>query len=194
MPQARRRLFREHALQHYLQKREKDILPHIVSPPVFICTWILLGLIVVGGLFAATQKVPIQVNSLGIILAQGQSGASGSNGGTVLLFLPASEASKVHVGQPSQLYIGQSGPSYAGTIAQVEPGLFSPNDIYKRYALNCSAISIIMGPSVVVHVRLASLSSSHLYAGSPVTAQVQVGTQSILSLSGLNYIIGGYSA
>ena len=40
MPQEQRPLFREHALQHYLQKREKDILPHFVSPPIFVCAWI----------------------------------------------------------------------------------------------------------------------------------------------------------
>jgi len=36
MSQAQRPLFREHALKHYLQKREKDILPRLVSPPTFI--------------------------------------------------------------------------------------------------------------------------------------------------------------
>jgi hypothetical protein len=192
MPPSQRPVFREYALQHYLQKREKDILPHFVSPPVFICIWILFCLIVVGGFFAATQKLPIQVTGLGIMLAPGQKGAS-STGGTVLLFLSPSNAGKVHVGQRSQLQIGQAGPSYSSTIAQVEPGLFSPNDIYKRYGLNCSTMPIITEPSVVVHIRLASLVSSHLYAGSLVTAQVQIGTQSIFSLAGLNYLIGGFS-
>lgn len=189
MPEAQRPLFREHALQHYLQKREKDILPHFVSPPVFTCTWILFSLIMIGGLLAATQKLPIQVNGSGIILAQ----SSGSNGETALLFLPASEAGHVHVGQPSQLHLDQTGLSYTSTIAQIEPGLLSPNDISKRYGLNCSTLPTLTGPSVVAHVRLASPLSSHLYAGSLVTAQVQVGTQSILSSAGLNNLIGGYS-
>jgi len=185
MPQSPRPLFREHAWQHYLQKREKDILPHFVSPPIFVCAWILFCLIVVVGLIAATQRVPIEVGGSGIVLAQ-----EGSNGGTALLFLPASEARQVHVGERSQLQIGLTGPSYTTTIAQVEPGLLSPNDIYKRYGLNCSAMLAITEPSVVVHVKLAPSLSSHLYAGSPITAQVQIGTQRILSLPGLNDLIG----
>jgi hypothetical protein len=191
MPQSPRPLFREHAWQHYLQKREKDILPHVVSPPIFVCAWILFGLIVVVGLVVATQRVPIQVDGSGIVLAQEHNDASsGSNGGTALLFLPASEARQVHVGERSQIQIGLTGPSYTTTIAQVEPGLLSPNDIYKRYGLNCSAMPTITEPSVVVHVKLVPSLSSYLYAGSPITAQVQIGTQRILSLPGLNDLVG----
>jgi hypothetical protein len=185
MPQMQRPLFRERALQRYLQKREKDILPHFVAPPIFVCIWMLLCLTVAVGLFAATQKVPIQVGGVGIVLPHGQSDA-GDKAATVLLFLPASNAKSVHVGEPSLLQIGLTGPSYSSTIAQVEPRLLSPNDIYKRYGFNCSAMPMISDPSVVAHVRLAPSLLSHLYAGSPVRAQVQIGMQRILSLPGLN--------
>ncbi len=185
MPQLQRPLFREHALQHYLQKREKDILPHSVSPPIFVCTWLLLCLAIAVGLFAATQNVPVQVGGSGIVLAQQPHEALESKGGIALLFLPAREAKLVHVGEPSRLQIGLTGPSYMSTIAQVEPGVHSPNDIYQRYGLNCSAMPTITEPSVVVHVRLAPSMSSHLYAGSPVMAQVQIGTQRVLSLPGI---------
>lgn len=190
MPQLQRPLFREHALLHYLRKREKDILPHFVSPPVFVCAWILLCLAIAVGLFAATQKVPIQVDGMGIVLARGQHEAFGDNRGTALVFLPASEAKLVHVGEPSWLQIGLSGPSYRSTIAQVEPGLLSPNDIYQRYGLSCSAMPMISDPAVVVHVNLAPSLHSHLYAGSPVRARVQIGTQRVFSLPGLNNLIG----
>ncbi len=101
-----------------------------------------------------------------------------------------SEAKLVRIGEPSQLQIGLTGPSYSSTIAQVEPELLSPNEIYERYGLNCSALPMISDPSVVAHVRLAPSLSSHLYAGSPVRAQIQVGTQRILSLPGLHNLNG----
>lgn len=191
MPQSQRPLFREHAMQHYLQKREKDILPHYVSPPIFVCAWIMLCLAVAVGLFATTQKVPIQVGGMGIVLAQGHNDAFEDNGGTALLFLPASEAKLVRVGEPSRLQIGLTGPSYSTTIARVEPGLLSPDEIYRRYGLNCSVMPMINDPAVVVHVKLASSLDSRLYAGSPVRALVQVGTQRVFSLPGLNNLIGG---
>lgn len=190
MPQSQRPLFREPAWQHYLQKREKDILPHFVSPPTFICIWIMLCLAVVVGIVAGTQKVPVLVDGVGIVLAQEQNRAVGDKGGTVLVFLPASEAKLVHVGEPSQLQVGLTGPSYSSTIVQVEPGLLSPNDIYKQYGVVCSTMLTITEPSVAVHVGLVPSLSSHLYAGSPVRAQVQIGTQHLLSLPALNDLIG----
>ena len=187
MPHLQRPVFREPAWQHHLQKREKDILPHFVSPPTFVCIWILLCLVVSVGFFASTQEVPVLVNGVGLVLTQEQ---IGSKGGTVLVFLPASEAKLVHVGEPSRLQIDPTGPSYSSSIAQVEPGLLSPNDIYKQYGGVCSTMPPITEPSVVVHVRLVPSLSSHLYAGSQVRAQVQIGTQHLLSLTGLNDLIG----
>jgi hypothetical protein len=190
MPQLQRPVFREPAWQHHLQKRDKDILPHFVSPPTFVCTWILLCLVVGIGLFASTQEVPVLVNGVGLVLSQEQSRTLGSKGGMILVFLPASEAKLVHVGEPSRLQIDPAGPSYSSSIAQVEPGLLSPNDIYKQYELVCSTMLPITEPSVVVHVRLVPSLSSHLYAGSQVRAQIQIGTQHLLSLTGLNDLLG----
>lgn len=189
MPQSQRPLFREPAWQHYLQKREKDILPHFVSPPIFVCIWVLLCLTIVLGLFSSMQKVPVQVDGVGVVLAQGQNPA-GRKGGMVLVFLPASEAKQVHVGQPSQIQIGLTGPSYSTTIAQIEPGLLSPNEIYQRYSSVCSNMPTITGPAVVAHVVSVPSLSSHLYAGSQVRAQIQTGTKSLFSLPGLNDLIG----
>ena len=190
LPHLQRPVFREPAWQHHLQQREKDILPHFVSPPTFVCIWILLCLVVGVGLFASTQEVPVLVNGVGLVLTQEQHNALGSKGGTILVFLPASEAKLVHVGEPSRLQIDSTGPSYSSTIVQVEPGLLGPNDIYKQYGVVCSTMLPITEPSVVVHVRLVPSLSSHLYAGSQVKAQVQIGTQHLLSLSGLNDLIG----
>ena len=190
MPQLRRPLFRESAWKHYLQKREKDILPRFVSPPTFVCIWIVLCLVVVVGLFASTQQVPVLVDGVGLVLTQEQNRAFGGKGAAVLVFLPASEAKLVHVGEPSQLQIGLTGPSYSSTIAKVEPGLLSPNAIYKQYGVICSTMLTITEPSVVVQVGLVPSLSSHLYAGSQVRAQVQVGTQHLLLSPQLNDLTG----
>ena len=40
-------IFRACALQHRLQRYEKDVLPHLVSPPFFLSLWILLGLLLI---------------------------------------------------------------------------------------------------------------------------------------------------
>ena len=190
MSQAQRPLFREHALKHYLQKREKDILPRLVSPPAFICGWFLLCLVVAVGVVAWLEEVPIFVSGSGIVLAQEQSNVSGG-GGTARIFLPASEARLVHVGEASLLQVGMTGPSFASKIVDVEPGVLSPHDVHKRYGFNYSGMPVITEPSVAVDVEIGPSVPSRLYAGSPVSAQVQIGTRRVLSLlPGFDSLIG----
>jgi len=191
MSQTQRPLFREHALKHYLQKREKDILPRLVSPPTFICGWFLLCLVVAVGVVAWLEKVPIFVNGSGIVLAQEQGNVSG-DGGTARIFLPASEARLLRVGQAGLLQVGMTGPSFTSTIVHVEPGLLSPDDVHKRYGFNYSGVPAITGPSVAVDVEIEPSVPSRLYAASPVSAQIQIGTRRVLSLvPGFDSLIGG---
>jgi len=191
MSQAQRPLFREHALKHYLQKREKDILPRLVSPPTFICGWFLLCLVAAVGVVAWLEKVPIFVNGSGIVLAQEQGNVSSGDGGTIRIFLPASKARLVHVGETSLLQVGMAGPTFTTRIVHVEPGLLSPDDVHKRYGFNYYGMPVITEPSVAVDVKVKPSVLSRLYAGSPVSAQVQIGTQRVLSLlPGFDSLIG----
>jgi len=190
MSQAQRPLFREHALKHYLQKREKDILPRLVSPPTFICGWFLLCLVVAVGVVTWLEKVPIFVNGSGIVLPQEQGNASG-DGETARIFLPAGEARLVRVGEASLLQVGMTGPSFTSKIVHVEPGVLSPDDVHKRYGLNYSGMPAITEPSIAVDVKVGPSIPSRLYAGSPVSAQIQIGTRRVLSLvPGLDSLIG----
>ena len=40
-------IFRASALRQRLQKHEKDVLPHLVAPPLFVFLWMLLGLLLI---------------------------------------------------------------------------------------------------------------------------------------------------
>lgn len=54
MSPQRRSIFRQRAIQHYIQKREKDILPHFVSPLVLLWLWLLLFQLTLIGLLIFT--------------------------------------------------------------------------------------------------------------------------------------------
>jgi len=188
MSQAQRPLFREHALKHYLQKREKDILPRLVSPPIFICGWFLLCLVVAIGIGAWLEEVPIFVNGLGIVIAQEQGDASG---GMARIFLPVRQARLVHVGEVSLLQVGMTGPSITSKIVHIEPGQLSPDTLHKRYGFSYAGMPVITEPSVAVDAKVGPSVPSHLYAGSPVIAHIQIGTRRVLSLlPGFDSLIG----
>lgn len=49
----RQTIFRTDAVHRYMQRRGKDVLPHLISPGVFVTLWVVLGmlLLVMGWLF-----------------------------------------------------------------------------------------------------------------------------------------------
>jgi len=187
-----RSIYRDKAIQKYIEKREKDILPHLVAPPVFLFLWILLGLLLTGGILAWFAQVPTYLAGSGMILEQQSSSASGPREATALIFFPAASASQLRAGLPVQVQLGSTGPALTTKISQVEPGILSPSAARTRYALNGSVSQLINQPVVAVEARLGSPISDQMYAGSVVNAQAQVGSQRVLSLlPGFEQVIGG---
>src|SRR5690348_4006627 len=113
MSQHHRSLFREDAMKRYMQRREKDIFPHLVSPPVFVGAWLLFGLLLLAGLVAWWGEIPTFVDGPGILLAQRQTSLSNEST-LILVFLPPLYFSKMHAGLPVHLQIGADGSGILG--------------------------------------------------------------------------------
>ncbi|HEU5381019.1 MAG TPA: hypothetical protein VFV38_36815 [Ktedonobacteraceae bacterium] len=47
MVSSKRPIFREQAVQQYLQRRQPDVLPRFISPLLFLSCWVLLVLLVI---------------------------------------------------------------------------------------------------------------------------------------------------
>lgn len=182
MTKAPRSIFREQALKSYIERREKDVLPQLVTPPVFLFLWILLGLLITAGLLAWLAQVPTYLEGTGIILEQPLRSISGQREAVAVIFFPALSASKVRAGLPVQVLVGTTGAQFTGTIDTVEPGFISPDEARQRFALGNAALQVVSGPSVAVTVPLGAAFPAQTFAGSVVHAQVQVGTQRLLSL------------
>lgn len=192
MTASKRTIFRHKALQQYEQSRNKTVLPRYVSPPIFVCLWILLGLLIIAGVAAWLGQVPTYVAGSGVVLDPGSTTQQGGNEAVAVVFVPATPSLTLRPGLPVQLQIGSTGPQVASTITTVEPGIVSPNEARDRYALGGVASAVITQPSVVVTARLGPSIPAQAYAGSIVSAQVQVGTRSVLSLlPGLGSLSGG---
>jgi hypothetical protein len=188
----KRTIFRDKALQQYEQSRNKTVLPRYVSPPVFVFLWVLLALLAIAGVAAWLGQVPTYVAASGVVLEPGSTTQQGSDEAVAVVFVPATPSLKLRPGLPIQLQIGSTGPQLTTTIATVAPGVVSPSEARAQYALGGVAAAVITQPSVAVTARLGPGISAQMYAGSIVSAQVQVGTQSVLSLlPGLGSLFGG---
>jgi hypothetical protein len=183
MAKSRRQIFRESAMRQYIQRREQDILPQIVSPPVFACSWFLLALILMAGLLAWSAQLPTFLSAPGVIIQQAQQSTSSktnNNNTLALIFFPPSNAAQLHTGQSIKLQVSATGQSLTSTITRIEAGPISPSDARKIYGLDASEGAVITGPSTIVIVNLDVGASTHL-TGSIITAQVQISTHSVLS-------------
>ncbi|HVB21119.1 MAG TPA: hypothetical protein VNG51_04155 [Ktedonobacteraceae bacterium] len=188
MAKSTRTIYREKALQHYVQSWEKVTLPRFVAPSVFTFLWLLLVLLLAATLLAWLGQVPVYTTGSGFVLSQASLVSDSSDAATVVVFLPATSALNVKVGLPMQVQIGATGPQLNTTVTTVETTVLSPSVIRQRYSLNGSLANIVTQPSIVLTAKLGSALSAKTYAGSLVSVQVQVGTQRVLSL--FNQLIG----
>src|SRR5579884_3123229 len=120
----RRQIFRESALQEYVQRQERDVLPNIVSPPVFACSWFLLALVLMGGYLVWSARLPTYVSASGIVKAI----SSKVSTAQALVFFPTADAAELRAGLPITLQLGSSGSSISSTITRVASGTISPSE------------------------------------------------------------------
>jgi hypothetical protein len=183
MAVAKRSIFRGRVLQHYAESKQKEVLPRLVSPPVFVFFWILLILLLVAGITAWLTRVPIYDVASGVVLDRGiMQGQQASNEAVAIVFLPASHSLHVQAGQTIVLQLGSAGTRLSYRVDHVEPGTIGPADARQRYRLDCATSHVIKGPSMVLTVSLGPGFPARQYAGSIVSAQLQVGSQRVLSL------------
>ena len=193
MAVSKRNIFRGKALQHYAASREKEVLPRLISPPVFVFLWLLLAFLLVASIAAWLTRVPTYIVTTGVVFDQGIiQGQQANNEATVIVFVPIRHVSQVHVGQSILLQIGATGSQLHGKVERVVPGILSPNEARRRYGLDNATSPTITGPSMVLTISLGPAFPALQYAGSPVSAQLQTGSQRVLSLlPGLGQWIGG---
>jgi|SRR5579859_848299 len=175
MSMMKRSIFREQAIQHYAQGRDKDVLPRFVSPPVFIFLWILLSLCVAIAWVSWSIRLPVSITGMGTIVASSSAGVA-----QAILFVAADQQREVHAGEPVEIQIGSTAPRLR-SITSVAPTLLSPEEARQRYHLDGALSLLVIQPGVVVIVMLDASIPASTYAGSIVHAQIQVSRRSILT-------------
>ena len=172
---SQRRLFRAQALEHYAKSREKDVLPRPAAPPVVLVLWGLLGLLVAATILAWQARVPTYALARGVLMQQANGGAM------AIIFVPATTTLHVQAGQPIEVQFNVTGQQFNATIATVEPEVLTPEAARARYALTGDLMFVITQPSVVVTAQFQSAGAATLVAGSSLSAEIQVGSRSVLS-------------
>jgi hypothetical protein len=179
MKDSAQKIFRAEALQRYLQGRQTPVWPRLVSPPVFVCTWILATLLLIAGLSAWLCKVPVYVSGAATVVQR-------SNGEMLIVaFFAAEHLPRLRAGQTLVLSSHDGGTRFTQAIVAVKPDIISPDAAQQEFALGAGAARVITEPGAVA---LAHLEASYfhlpagLYLASTFRADVEVGTRRVISL------------
>lgn len=173
--------FRAKAMREYLQRQEIDIIPRFMSPYTRILSYLLFSLLLLTGLFAWWGKVPFSITGSGVVVTKVPAHTLRNNEMAIVLFLPAKYASQLHPGEDAELRVEPAGQQFTNAIRSIESKMISPDEARKRYMLNSSAAQVITQSSVVAILLPVAKSTHHLKTGDLVSAQVHIGSQSIIS-------------
>ena len=174
--------FRDKAIKHYLQGREKDVLPLFVAPSAFALLWTFVGFLIVAGSMAWIGRAPIYATGSGFIIHSTNRPGKADNQAIAVIFFAPDQLTKLRSGQSARLQIGSNGPFLSQTITKVEPTIMNPAQARQQFQLDKSTSFLITQPSAVAFIRLSSNVSANTYAGSFLHAEVEVGSQSIIAL------------
>jgi hypothetical protein len=183
-------IFREDAVQHYIQRREASVLPRFVSPPTFLCLWAMLGLLVTSGLVAWITPVPVFASGAAVVVAARGKALAGRDEVMVVAFLPSEHLSCLRVGQRLLLKGDSGGQPISAPVVAVAPAVRSPEAAQKEFGLTAGAALAIRRPSAVAIARWTPIRGSladgplppaSAYSGTLYRADIQVGARRLIS-------------
>jgi hypothetical protein len=175
-----RQIFREQALQHYIQKNEESVLPKTISPFVFTCCWIMLALTILGGFLIWLIPVPNYLDTVGI--AQ-EPPAGTTQTSSILAFFPLSARVYIRPGQIVQVGGNPSEVTLTCHITHVDTQRLNAKELGQRYALDPAMLQF--PPSTEVFVGTITTSKAiplQQDRNVRVIVRYQQGTRQALSL------------
>lgn len=184
-------LFRAHALQHYMDKSKNDLLPRIISPPVFVLMWMLFGVVLISGLIGWMERVPVFTESSGLVRSDEQQVSSLKHNVDVVVFIPTANSTQMHIGMAAKAKFDTSTQYFDGTIVTKDALVLSPVAIRKQYQLTCSMMPDGLVASIAVTILVPVPANIAIENGALSQVQIQTGSQSVLDLLPLFHQISG---
>ncbi|HZO72369.1 MAG TPA: hypothetical protein VFB60_09205 [Ktedonobacteraceae bacterium] len=177
-----RSIFRQRAIAKYVQRQERQVMLRLVSPPIFGFLWLLLLILIGGGILVWSLQVPLVVQARGIVVQQTGKQGKGQQTTAVLLLLPANQQASLKAGQSVRIMIAPKDITFTGVIDHVEAGAMSPATINAQFHIQIPQPEAASGPYIVATVPVAPAAQIQLHPGSVCQAQVQTSSANVFSL------------
>lgn len=194
MKSQHRFIFREKAMRHYARGRTRSVLSQIAIPRVTALLWVVVAMLLCGGLFTWLIRIPVYVSGVGVVVEPVSRNTGDAGERAVLaVFLPEAERSKIHVGQ--RLFWNlDKGRRVSSNLDAIETEVSSPMVVQSRFHLAGAAAAAITKPVVVGFGSLDQLPGNlpvSADVGSVHRVEIEIGkTRAISLLPFLNRVSG----
>jgi hypothetical protein len=168
-------IFRPDALRRRAEARNQPTLPRFATPFANVCLWLLIGLLAIGAVAAASASVPVFASGPAVVVAGSQ--VDSPLPVVALAVLPAS-GSRPQPGDKVALRIG--GARLQRSVASVEPGVVSPAAAQTRFGLSAETAAMIGQPSIIAIVPVDPLPETDPasdYTGSVGQVDIRTGSR-----------------
>lgn len=184
-----RRIFRTSALRRYARASEKPILPKFISPPVVVCLWLLVCLMLAAGALVLMVRVPVYTSGTALVMFE-ESAALHAEGGNlpVIALLPAGALPRLREGQKLLLRPSGKGSRTLGARIVAVEGLSNTEELRRRFQLNSCEFQPGVERGVLVLAELAKGSHSgewnmeNARSSTGWRAEVEIGTRRAATL------------
>jgi hypothetical protein len=185
MTENKRSIFRADAYKRYLEGKEKDVLPRLISPPVFAGSWLLAGLLFVCAGIAWSAQIPVYASGQAVIVHRTFDIPDLSDDVVAVAFFSPETLPRLRVGTPVFLKPEPSGDRLSRVVVAVQSKVRGPDAAIREFGLSNGAAQRITKPVAVAIVRFAPVSGglpADAYVGAIYRAEMQVGSRRVLSL------------
>lgn len=156
MNQANRSIFRKEAIEEYIHEQENKVLLKFVSPRLFLCLWVILGLLSGLGVWLCFAEVPLFVSGQGMIVDQDKMNACQGEMLCIIAFFPPDIQSRLFAGKKLMIKQKNQREWLDQPIVILESEVLSPAEIRKRYHEQAGGMPLPDQPSAVAICRLDS--------------------------------------
>ena len=183
MPVRGSSVFRKRALHAYLENKQKTTLPRFTRPRAFIYFWGMLSLLLVGGGFIGSMRVPVYVEGTGLLIER-RTGTTGQNELLLLSLVSPGRLRDMQVGQRVQAEFDGADRQLVARISSLGPGVQSPEAVREQFDLDGAMAGSVLQPVAVAVAKLEFV-PEHIppdsLPGSVFSIRVVVGSRRLFS-------------
>jgi len=186
-----RTIFRVEALRRYAQGEDKAVPLQFTSPRIIRFLWVLIGLLLGGGVLLWLMRVPVYTSGVAVPISTVYPSANATvsnwnpnDDPLVAVFLPSNSLSKLHVGQRVFWKFSKTNLRVSRYVLEVSLEIKSPYELQQKFALRGQAAAAIDQPVVVAFAKLEPVPNAlpaSVYLGTVFHADVEVGTRRVIS-------------